>query len=104
MPKPMFINKTNYELRQLLYALLHVKLRGSLYDEVYEHERMGHKRKDSQISFLNRIDLVQFLYAILLPEIKLIDDTPLNDIPKLLNHHWSCQELKDRVLERMRGT
>jgi len=97
---PLFSYYTNKKLIELLHNIPRKKCEGYLWDEIYAHETRP--SKESQFKFLNKLDLVKTLYACLIDEIKEIDDTPLEDVPKLLNREWSIPELKDRVNFRMK--
>lgn len=106
----MFKALDNYALLQLLRSIQDKKLgiipdvgipEGALYDEVCTHEKR--MSSSSHHNKLNRLDLVSLIYAILYSEIKEIDDCPIDNLPTLMNKEWSCPQLQDRVLSRMRG-
>jgi len=105
-PYVMFGEKDNYDLRQLLYGLINMRLGDSsndkdLSNEVYDHEKR--MSDSSQFKRLNRGDLVSLIYSIIYPEIMLIDTCSKDDLPMLMNKKWSCPELEERLKRRMRG-
>lgn len=105
MIETMFQNKTNSQLRNIIGALFSNRIEdnnsNSLFDEINNDPKS--MSSSSGMSFLNRRDLLQLLYTILYPEIILIDSTPVEDLPKLINYTWSITELKTRYENRMRG-
>lgn len=105
MIETMFQNKTNSQLRNIIGALFSNRIEdnnsNSLFDEINNDPKS--MSSSSGMSFLNRRDLLQLLYTILYPEIILIDSTPVEDLPKLINYTWSIMELKTRYENRMRG-
>lgn len=106
----MFKALDNWGILQLLRSIQDKKLgiipdvgisEGALYNEVCTHEKR--MSSVSHLNKLNRLDLVSLLYAMLYHEIKEIDSCPKDDLPTLMNKEWSCTQLHDRLLSRMRG-
>jgi hypothetical protein len=97
----MFDGLSNKELRMLIVDVRSKVLKGLL-EEVFDQERSGHASRESQYKFLNRLDLLYIIYGLLAPEIRLIDETPMDDVPLLINHEWSCPQLTERVKRRLR--
>jgi len=96
----MFDAVSNFELRLLARTLIQ-KLPDNISTEIYRQERNGHESQGSQFRFLNRLDLLNIIYGYLMPEIKRIDETPLDDLPTLINVEWSCSKLTARVNWRL---
>jgi len=106
MIKPMFEKRSNKSIIELLKDLLAARLKepmeeGTLIDEVVSDKKSV--SCTTQMGWLNREDLLKFLYVIIYPEILLIDSASKEDLPKLINKNWSVPELKTRYMERMRG-
>lgn len=109
MAKPLFKDKDNWTLIDILRKIFDNnavrKDKGDvteIYSEMAEHEiRLS---STSQIKRLNRMDLIQILYAILMPEIKRIDEASVDELPLLLNENWTVPQLKERLLDRFRST
>lgn len=102
-PLKMFGKETNWDLKQLLLNLIRQRVNNNnnLYGEVSAHEtRIS---STSNYNMLNKHDLLQLIYAIIYPEIKLIDESNLENLPLLINNQWSCPQLQERLLNRMRG-
>lgn len=102
-PSKIFSKSTNWDLRQLLDKLIRQRVNNDngLYGEVSAHEtRIS---GSSNYNMLNKPDLLKLIYAIIYPEIKLIDESPMENLPLMMNNEWSCPELKERLLNRMRG-
>ena len=97
----MFDATSNFELRQLARDLPWTAPE-YIKDELSVQERNGHESHGSQIRFLNRIDLLHFIYGWILPEIQRIDRASKEELPLLINETWSCLQLHERVLHRLR--
>jgi len=96
----MFRERTNFELRHLALDLLHKRIPDHLHKEIFKHEK-GRGSDSNQFKKLNKIDLLKIIYISLMPEIKRIDTTPLEDVPLLINEEWPVPELKERVRRRL---
>jgi hypothetical protein len=97
----MFDACTNADLRQIIGDVQRKKIYSKLWEEVDEQERKGKRSRDSQMTYLNRCDLLLILYGMLVEEITRIDDTPLEDLPTLINEDWSCPQLLERIKWRL---
>lgn len=97
-----FIELSNWELRNLIEEHFG-KLPHSIYDEIDEQDvrRGGAETRGSQMHFLNRYDLLRIIYSLKTSEINRIDNTPIEDVPLLLNEQWSCPQLTERVKWRL---
>jgi len=100
-PSKIFSKDTNFDLLQLLKKLIDQRVNNNLYGEVTSHEtRLS---GSSFYHMLNKHDLLMLIYAIISPEIKQIDDAKPEELPLMINNVWSCPQLKERLLNRMRG-
>lgn len=97
----MFDEFSNFELRRLARDLVDT-IPENLRTEIWAQERKGHESHGTQFRFLNRLDLLYIIYGYLKEEIKRIDETPLDQVPLLINEKWSCPLLKERVLRRLK--
>lgn len=106
MAKPLFKNKSHWDLINLLRQIFDnnaISPNGettSIYEEM--HANLNRVCETSQIRRLNKYDLIQIIYAILMPEIKRIDEAPLDELPLLLNEKWTTPELIERIKDRLR--
>lgn len=102
-PSKIFGKDTNWDLQQLLLNLIRQRVNNenNLYGEVSAHETRV--SSTSNYNMLNKHDLLKLIYAIIYPEIKMIDESPIEDLPLMINNQWSCPQLKERLLNRMRG-
>lgn len=102
-PYLMFHALTNFELRRMARDLPYKVAGDTLIKEITSQERPGHHSSGNQIRFLNRADLLCYIYGWLLPEIRLIDGASKEELPLLINKEWSCPQLHERVLWRLRN-
>jgi hypothetical protein len=105
MIEAMFRQFTNDQLLKKIGTIFSERIGDNSDNTLFEEINTDPKNLSSSsgMKFLNRRDLLQLLYTILYPEIILIDTTPVEDIPKLINYPWSITELKTRYENRMRG-
>lgn len=97
----MFGGISNQDLISLLRSLIRLKLNTHT-DAFVELDQHEHPRtKGSQFRFLNRSDLLELIYSILIAEIKLIDETPYDKLEALRHRLWSCSQLVDRIEYRI---
>lgn len=102
-PYLMFDATTNEELREMVQDLAKKIAGDNLIIEIISQERKGHPSKGNQLMFLNRLDLLNYLYGWLLPEIRQIDGASKEELPLLINKEWSCPQLHERILWRLRN-
>jgi hypothetical protein len=102
-PSKIFSKDTNFDLQQLLINLIRQRVNNenNLYGEVSAHETRV--SSTSNYTLLNKPDLLKLIYAIIYPEIRQIDDAPIENLPLMINNQWSCPQLKERLINRMRG-
>ena len=101
-PYKMFDATTNFELRRIAMDLPYTAP-SYIRDEIAIQERNGHESHGSQIRFLNRVDLLHYIYGWILPEIRRIDGASKEELPLLVNEPWSCPQLRERVLWRLKN-
>lgn len=107
MAKPLFKDKDNWNLINILREIFDsnaMRSPGGDVTDIYG-EMAGHEIRlssTSQIRRLNRMDLIQILYSILMPEINKIDEASLDELPLLLNEKWTVPELVERIKDRLR--
>jgi hypothetical protein len=97
----MFGGYDRTDLSRALKDILPLKLDTQRLGEVIVLEELIKEKSKSVLSTLSRSDLYFLLYALLLPEIRKIDDAPLNKLPKMVNEQWSHPELRNRLLWRI---
>lgn len=100
----MFKGKTNKYLRELLFDLMEARIRKPIQGGDIMSEIMPQCKRSvsSQISLLNRFDLLKIIYCILQPDITKIDTAPIQEIPLLLKEDYRCEELTERVKRRLK--
>lgn len=101
----MFIEDSNNQLIDLINKMFERKLSSNMLDEIDEQQvrRGGAETRSSHTSTLTREDLLKIIYAIISDEIQRINGASIEDLPLLINKEWSCPQLKERVLHRLRG-
>jgi hypothetical protein len=97
----MFDALTNYDLKNLIQDFRNKLFSDTIKDEIWEQQRPGHQRRESQYRFLNRMDLLIIIYGFIKEEIKRIDEAPLDQVPLLINEEWPCPQLTERVKRRL---
>ena len=87
MPKPLFSECSNTELRHLIDNLFQKRVPTPFIDEMILAAKAKKRKKTrgSQMRFLNREDLLAIVYNIVAPEVTEIDNCPEHDLPKLIN-------------------
>lgn len=99
----LFKKMTNLELYYIIRNL-ETKLPRYLIQELRDQKEKGGKRSHgNQYHFLNRADRLMIIYMALAPEMQRIDSAPMDQLPLLINEEWSCPQMKERVLWRLRN-
>jgi len=101
----MFIDCSHKDLVNLLHKLIEKKLSSNMLDEIDEQGiRVGGPEIRTVLFYeLTRDDLLKVIYSLIADEIRKIDEASMEDLPLLINEEWSCPQLKERLLYRLRG-